>query len=132
MTSITNISIRFSDIDMAGHVHNSKYLCYFEQGRIDFLSQIAGKNWNWKKKGIVLGKNEVEYLKPIYLTDQIFIVILSLIQTISMCALFFFNTFPSFSVKTLWKLSKIFCPKKDVHDDKVSSAFTKLKNEMKS
>ena len=57
MKSCIDISIRFSDVDMAGHVHNSKYLCYFELGRIDYLSRIAGKDWNWKKKGIILGRN---------------------------------------------------------------------------
>ena len=74
MKSITDINIRFSDLDMAGHVHNSKYLCYFELGRIDFLSRIAGKNWNWKQKGLVLGRNEVDYITPIYLTDQIYVI----------------------------------------------------------
>ena len=74
MKSITEINIRFSDIDMAGHVHNSKYLCYFELGRIDFLSKIAGKEWNWKQNGIVLAKNELDYLSPIYLTDKVYVV----------------------------------------------------------
>ena len=74
MKSITDLHIRFSDIDMAGHVHNSKYLCYQELGRIDFLSKIAGSNWDWKKKGIVLAKNEIDYISPIYLTDKIYVV----------------------------------------------------------
>ena len=73
MKSCIDISIRFSDVDMAGHVHNSKYLCYFELGRIDYLSRIAGKDWNWKKKGIILGRNEIDYLTPIYLTDKIYL-----------------------------------------------------------
>ena len=31
-------------------------------------------NWNWKKKGIVLGKNEIDYLSPIFLTDKIYVI----------------------------------------------------------
>ena len=69
----TNITIRFSDIDIAGHVHNSRYLCYFEQARIDFLTEIAGLDWDWRKKGLVLGRNEVDYLKPLYLRDKVII-----------------------------------------------------------
>lgn len=69
----TNLEVRFADIDMAGHVHNSKYLCFYEQGRIDFLGEIAGLDWDWKKRGLVLGRNEVDYLKPIYLHDKIYI-----------------------------------------------------------
>ena len=46
----THIHVRFSDIDMAGNVHNSKYLSYFEQARIDFLTKISGENWDWRKR----------------------------------------------------------------------------------
>ncbi len=74
MRSITDIHIRFSDIDIAGHVHNSKHLCYFELGRINFLSKIAGTDWNWKQNGIILGKNEIDYLNPIYLTDKTYVI----------------------------------------------------------
>ena len=73
MNSTTKIEIRFSDIDMAGHVHNGKYLCYFEQGRMDFLSKLTGNNWNWRKKGLILGRNEIDYLVPIYLKDEVYV-----------------------------------------------------------
>jgi acyl-CoA thioester hydrolase len=70
----SQLAVRFADIDMAGHVHNSKYLCFFEQGRIDFLWQMTGKDWQWRKRGIVLGRNEVDYITPIYLNDKIYVV----------------------------------------------------------
>ena len=73
MHSKTKIEIRFSDIDIAGHVHNGKYLCFFEQGRMDFLSKLTGENWNWRKKGLILGRNEVDYLVPIYLKDEVYV-----------------------------------------------------------
>ena len=73
MNSRTKIEIRFSDIDMAGHVHNGKYLCFFEQGRMDFLSKLTGQNWNWRKKGLILGRNEVDYLVPIFLKDEVYV-----------------------------------------------------------
>ena len=69
----TEIQVRFSDIDMAGHVHNGVYLSYFEQGRVDFFKSIIGEDWNWKKKGVVLGRNEVDYLKTIKLNDHVFV-----------------------------------------------------------
>ena len=74
MKSIIDIEMRFSDFDIIGHVHNSRYLCYFEQGRMDLLSKIAGKDWNWKKRGLILGRNEIDYLKPIYIKDLIYII----------------------------------------------------------
>jgi acyl-CoA thioester hydrolase len=73
MNSKTKIEIRFSDIDMAGHVHNGRYLCYFEQGRMDFLSKLTSNNWNWRKQGLILGRNEIDYLTPIYLKDEVYV-----------------------------------------------------------
>ena len=60
--SKTHNTVRFSDIDMAGNVHNSKYLSYFEQARIDFLTKISGLNWEWRKRGLLIGRIEV-YIK---------------------------------------------------------------------
>lgn len=71
--SITNVMVRFSDIDMAGNVHNSNYLSYFEQARIDFLTKISGLNWDWRKKGLLIGRIEVDYINPLHLRDKVYI-----------------------------------------------------------
>lgn len=71
--SNTPVEVRFSDIDMAGHVHNSRYLSFFEQARIDFMSAMTGDDWNWREKGIVLGRNEIDYIIPIYLNEKIYV-----------------------------------------------------------
>lgn len=73
MKSVTKIQVRFHDIDMAGHVHNGIYLSYFEQGRLDFFKQLAGENWDWKKHGLILGRNEIDYIKPVKLHYEIFV-----------------------------------------------------------
>ncbi|HIP36970.1 MAG TPA: acyl-CoA thioesterase [Crocinitomix sp.] len=65
----TPIQIRFSDCDMLQHVNNAVYLQYFEISRINFFkSEIP--TWDWKKKGIILLKNTVEYKLPLLLTDE--------------------------------------------------------------
>ncbi len=65
----TPIQIRFSDCDMLQHVNNAVYLQYFETARINFFkSEIP--TWDWKKKGIILLKNVVEYKLPLLLTDK--------------------------------------------------------------
>ncbi len=65
----TPIQIRFSDCDMLQHVNNAVYLQYFETSRIQFFkSEIP--TWDWKKKGIILLKNVVEYKLPLLLTDD--------------------------------------------------------------
>lgn len=71
--SKTKIQIRFSDIDVMGHVNNAIYLNYFEQARMEFFSQFIPKDWDWYKNGLLLAKNEVEYFFPVRLNDEIYI-----------------------------------------------------------
>lgn len=63
--------IRFADIDSMGHVNNAVYLNYFEQSRIHFFAVLLESPWDWKKRGVIVVKNEIEYRKPIVLEDRI-------------------------------------------------------------
>ena len=65
------IEIRFSDIDAMGHVNNAVYLSYFEQARIALFTEVAGAQWDWDTFGVVLGRNEVDYLQPVVLNDKL-------------------------------------------------------------
>lgn len=64
------IQVRFSDIDVMGHVNNAVYLSYFEMARVIFFSELLGEQWDWKKDGVLLRKNEIEYIKPLLLHEQ--------------------------------------------------------------
>src|SRR3954463_1447600 len=65
----TPISIRFSDIDAVGHVNNAIYLTYFEVARFNYWRDVI--DWNFSENGIIVGRSEVNYLKPVMLQDQI-------------------------------------------------------------
>jgi acyl-CoA thioester hydrolase len=69
MIKPAKIQVRFRDCDMMGHVNNAVYLSYFEQARMHYFELLIGADWDYKKDGILLVKNEVEYLKPIILHD---------------------------------------------------------------
>lgn len=64
------ISVRFRDCDMMGHVNNAVYLSYFEQARMHYFKEMVGKDWDYKKHGMILVHNEITYLKPIFLNDS--------------------------------------------------------------
>jgi acyl-CoA thioester hydrolase len=53
------------------HVNNAVYLNYFEEARIHYFRQVLGVDWDWNKMGVILRKNEVEYLKPVFLHEPI-------------------------------------------------------------
>jgi acyl-CoA thioester hydrolase len=65
----TGIPIRFSDIDAFGHVNNAVYLTYFEIARSNYWKEII--HWDWSRSGIILGRSEINYLKPITINDEI-------------------------------------------------------------
>ena len=65
----TSIQIRFSDMDAFGHVNNAVYLTYFEIARGNYWRQII--EWDWNLMGIILGRSEIDYRKPITLDDEI-------------------------------------------------------------
>jgi len=66
----TPITIRFSDIDAVGHVNNAIYLTYFEEARLKYWREAI--EWDVSKSGVIVGRSEVNYLKPITLRDEIF------------------------------------------------------------
>ncbi|PTQ98027.1 acyl-CoA thioester hydrolase [Mucilaginibacter yixingensis] len=65
----TSIPIRFSDIDAFGNVSNTIYLTYFEIARSNYWKEII--QWDMSKVGVILGRSEITYLKPLKLEDQI-------------------------------------------------------------
>lgn len=69
----SRIQVRFADIDKLGHVNNAKYLTYFEIARMQFFEDEFKnvKNLDWKTKGLILAKTEVEFLVPILLEDKV-------------------------------------------------------------
>lgn len=71
MIEAVKIQVRFADLDVLGHVNNSIYLSYFEMARVHYFNSVLGTNYNWLEEGFVLVKNEVEYLKPVYLNDDV-------------------------------------------------------------
>lgn len=69
----TAIQLRFKDGDALGHVNNANHLTYFETARIVYFREIIGEEIDWKKEGMILARVTVDYKKPIYLTDTIFV-----------------------------------------------------------
>ena len=70
----TQMSIRFADIDIMGHVNNANYLTYMESARIKYFNEVIGDKINWTKNGFILARAVVDFKAPVYLKDQEIIV----------------------------------------------------------
>lgn len=64
------IQVRFTDLDVYGHVNNNIYFSYFEMARVHYFRELLGDAWNWMENGFVLAKNEVDYVKSILLQHE--------------------------------------------------------------
>ncbi len=69
----TELEMRFTDLDMMGHVNNAMYFTYMEIGRTKYWTQAI--QWDWKKTGVVIGQASISYLKPLHLGDKISIYV---------------------------------------------------------
>ena len=67
----TKVQIRFADVDMARHVHNAAYLHYFELARMALLATFIAKDHDWRAQGLILARNEVDYRKPVHISDHV-------------------------------------------------------------
>ena len=64
------IQVRFADLDVLGHVNNSVYLSYFEMTRVHYFRELLGESWDWKKYGVLLVRNEIDYISPILMHQK--------------------------------------------------------------
>ena len=69
----TPIQIRFKDIDAFRHVNNANHFTYLELARVKYFDDVAGKNMEWSKQGVILASAKVDYKLPILLKDIVFV-----------------------------------------------------------
>ncbi|MDQ3480355.1 MAG: acyl-CoA thioesterase [Actinomycetota bacterium] len=54
--------VRFSDVDVYGHVNNVKYFEYYQEARLGFLSSLGGGEGDF---ALVVARVAVDYRRPI-------------------------------------------------------------------
>lgn len=67
---ITDITIRFRDIDSMGHVNNAVFFTYFEEGRKEFLHTLFNIV-NPGEYNFILAHIACDYLKPVRISDPV-------------------------------------------------------------
>ena len=60
-----DLHVRFSDVDVYGHVNNVTYLEYFQEARISFMSHIMRGVESAHDVNAVVARAQVEYLRPV-------------------------------------------------------------------
>lgn len=60
-----DVHVRFSDVDVYGHVNNVTYLEYFQEARIAFMSRVTKGVESARDVNVVVARSQVEYVRPV-------------------------------------------------------------------
>ena len=66
------IQVRFSDVDMMGHVSNTQYQNYYDSGKVDYFDNVLPE-LDFKEIGVVGASIKIDYLKPIYMKTRLLV-----------------------------------------------------------
>lgn len=69
----TAIEIRFADLDALGHVNNAIYFTFLEIARTKYWQQAI--DWDWEKTGVIIAHASIDYIRPIFLKDNVSIYV---------------------------------------------------------
>jgi acyl-CoA thioester hydrolase len=64
--------VRFSDVDMMGHVSNTVYQTYYDSGKVDYFDRVI-PDMDFINIGVVGASVKIDYLKPIYMKTRILV-----------------------------------------------------------
>jgi acyl-CoA thioester hydrolase len=60
------VAVRFSDVDVYGHVNNVKYFEYLQEARIAMMARLWGDDWGSAGRAqVVVAQTDVDYRVPI-------------------------------------------------------------------
>jgi len=65
----TNIEVRFRDLDALGHVNNSVYFTYFEEGRKHFSKRVFGVS-DISDFKFIMAHIQCDFIRPIQFNDH--------------------------------------------------------------
>jgi acyl-CoA thioester hydrolase len=69
---ITDIQIRFNDVDGFRHINNSIIQEYFDLGRMHYLIDILTFDYqNVNDQNLVIVSNKTDFIKPLHLFDNL-------------------------------------------------------------
>src|SRR5256885_1549648 len=71
-----SIRVRYPEVDAMGYLHHSRYLQYFEMGRIELLRSIGHSYADFEKAGLlfVVVKVEVRYRAPARYDEELTLI----------------------------------------------------------
>ncbi len=70
--NILSIQVRFSDVDIMGHVSNTVYQNYYDSGKVHYFDEVL-PDMDFVTIGVVGASIKIDYLKPIFMKTRIWV-----------------------------------------------------------
>jgi len=70
--NILPIQVRFSDVDVMGHVSNTIYQNYYDSGKLQYFDQVL-PDMDFVNLGVVGASIKIDYFKPIFMKTRILV-----------------------------------------------------------
>lgn len=73
------IKLRFADIDMMGHLNNSKYVTYLEEGRVAYFQKFPELDFTVAKPesrdSVIVASLQLDYRSPAHLGETLIVAL---------------------------------------------------------
>ena len=66
-----DIQIRFSDVDVLGHVNNTNYFSFYDTGKALYFSEVTGQQMEWSKIDRVIANIDCAFIEQIVYGEDI-------------------------------------------------------------
>ncbi len=66
-----DLQIRFSDVDVLGHVNNTVYMTFYDTGKAHYFSDLLERRIDWKHVECVIANVDCAFLAPIFFGEEI-------------------------------------------------------------
>ncbi|MCZ8372195.1 thioesterase family protein [Phocaeicola sp. KGMB11183] len=67
------VQIRFSDVDIYGHMNNNAYFSLYDLAKTSYLRDVFGYKEEWSKLGVVVANINADFLAPVFFSDELII-----------------------------------------------------------
>ena len=68
---ITNVEVRFADMDSFGHVNNASFLTFIEQARIKYFDDIGSWHYDVTAQGAILAHASLDFIRPLHFKEKL-------------------------------------------------------------
>lgn len=66
------IQIRFSDVDLYGHMNNNAYFSLYDLAKTSYFRDVFGME-EWNKFAVVVANINADFLAPVFFSDELII-----------------------------------------------------------